>query len=190
MWGISELKSSEMELSLQFEDPRCVFLLFFYFITIILKSFMGRFCFWVRQSTLSKLLQGCFRCFRSAVKCERTVCSASLSQMGIWLPICWSPPKCYTHTHTLKWWAWLLGLIWLADLLLGLVAGRKSHLSAVSATQVEANKMWTKLNFSINGIIPWLMCHLLERNTRSKQGQPFGCWPRGNIARLTDTVNS
>lgn len=50
-----------------------------------------------------------------------------------------------------------LGLIRLAALLVGELAARKSHLSAVSATQVEANKMWTKLNLSINGIIPWLM---------------------------------
>lgn len=82
-----------------------------------------------------------------------------------------------------------LGLIRLADLLVGELAARKSHLSAVSATQVPANEMWTKLNLSINGIISWLMCHPLEQNTRSNQGQTFECWPCVNITWLRDTVN-
>ena len=74
-----------------------------------------------------------------------------------------------------------LRLVRLVVLLVGGVAGGKSHLSAVSATQAEANKMWTKLNFSINGIIPRLMCRLLEQNTRSTQGQTSGCWVTGHM---------
>lgn len=74
-----------------------------------------------------------------------------------------------------------LRLTGLVVLLVGGVAGWKSHLSAVSATQAKANKMWTKLNFSINGIIPRLMCCLLEQNTRSIQGQTSGCWLTGHV---------
>lgn len=61
-------------------------------------------------------------------------------------------------------------------------AGGGAICQQLSATQVKANKMrWTKLHFSINGIIPWLMCRPVEHNTRSTQGQsrgrPFGCCP-------------
>ncbi len=73
------------------------------------------------------------------------------------------------------------------DPLLGGVAARKSHLSAVSASQAEANKMWTKLNFSINGIIPRLMCRLLEQNMRSTQGQTSGCRAADHVGVSLDS---
>lgn len=68
-------------------------------------------------------------------------------------------------------------------------AARGTICQQLSATQVKANKMrWTKLHFSINGIIPWLMCRPVERNTRSAQGQsrgrPLGCCITSSSSRI------
>lgn len=118
--------------------------------------------------------------------CMFWFCSTSSPRWRYSLPYVWTRPN-IVHTNPIfNVPALQLGLILLVELLVGEVAGRKSHLSALSATQVEANKMWTKLNFSINGIIPRLMCRLLEQNMRSAQGQPLDVgwqttWARHSI---------
>ena len=93
-------------------------------------------------------------------------CSTSFAPTEICPPVHLNRPRCCTHTlHIEAGLACRLELIRLAALpgWRGSGLEKKSHLSAESATRVSANRMWTKLNFGINEIIPRLMCFYWSR---------------------------